>query len=206
MKIIVPTCDAYADTVRVNLHYLNKVWPEHPRVVVVANSKPENIADADIFRLPTDEQFGSNMLTFLEQYEDPSLLIWLDDYFIKGIDRDVVEKAIRLVNENVVDCVRLSKMYTPEGEPYAEDSRFCLIDKQAPYNLSLQASVWNTDIFRRLLRRGETAWETEIFGSGRTEISQRPFLGVTVPALEYDNAYYQGTVDKGTFKRLLNDF
>jgi len=201
MRVVIPVCDKYTHLIPANVHFLRANWAECPEITVVACTERIENVQAEVVYVGQDQQFASNVLLYLDHHcTDDVVLLWLDDFFLSQADADAVAAAERLVQDGEADCVRLSKMFTPVGRPYEPDKRFCYIDKDAQYALSLQAAIWRRDVLRGLLVPGETPWETELEGTTRVRERKhdlRPFLGAAVPILEYQNFYFKGTVDVG---------
>jgi len=201
MKIVIPTCDKYSYLVPGNIHSIRKSWPDCPYEIVVITGREElPIKTAEVVYLGDDRQYGTNLLTFLDNnYSDKELLIWLDDYYLFNVNINMVTAAHKLVASGSIDGVRLSKMYTPQEEPkYKKDERFVYINKQEQYSFSQQAAIWNTDVFHRILYDGEDPWQTELNGSGRIShgvVNVGDLLGVSVESLQYHNLSYQRTID-----------
>jgi len=213
MQILIPTYDDYNFLVPPNIACIRRYWPKCRWDILVVNGGKRQIPLNDdkvrVLYLNEDKNYGSNLLHAIDTaVDDEHLLLWLDDYMLFHLDHSVINAAVSLVKSPEIPSVRLSKMYTPEREPYDADARFTYIDMKAQYSFSQQACFWETSVFRDNLREGEDPWETELNGSGRIEHSPdgtfRPFLGVLVPALEYHNILNKGVFDANATKWLLN--
>jgi len=205
VKIIIPTCDKYSHFIPGNIFCVRKFWPRCPYEIVVLTGKKEiPIEGIKVYYFGEDKHYATNLINFLDsEYSDEHLLLWLDDYYLNYVNEKIVAKAQELINSPEIDMIRLSAIFTPEGKQFIDDSRFCYIDKTAPYSFSQQASMWTTAIFRRFLKHGEDPWQTEIEGSTRVRIASKEigeFLGVTQPVLNYRNISFQGNIDKGSFQ------
>jgi hypothetical protein len=66
------------------------------------------------------------------------------------------------------------------------------IDLEAPYRLSLQAAIWNKNIFLQLIESGETAWDMELKGSNRSRCVSKGFYCTWKTAIHYRGAITLG--------------
>jgi len=196
MKIVVISCDLYADTCRAFDDRLKKVWPDCPwEVIFVTNSKKLQV-NRTVYYLGDrpDIAFGWRLKTFLRQYYDDShLLFMMSDYLLKDVNAPVVQRAAELCvdsNGGIAHC-RLRPMPPPQFD-YPEPG-FGRIDKRKRYCLSLQPGIWERETLMNLLRESEDPWKTEIWGSGRVAHNVKGvFLSTKEMVMPHTNYYYKG--------------
>ena len=207
MKVVIQACRPRI--LPVTLHFLDKLWPEHPEIVVISWAPHKFKVKVPVVFLPRDENFGSNMMTFLTQsYREKYFVNWLDDYILRHpVDHKLFQAAVQLVRRADVGCVRLRKRFTPQEGPFFEgDERFRVLQRQQRYLFSQQVSVWQTATYQRLLKRGETAWQTELRGSVRAKRLGQTLLGVAVECVDYHNLYKHGRIDRGSLRFVRKAF
>ena len=86
-----------------------------------------------------------------------------------------------------IPCIQL----TPEGIPAREPSRYeglFTSDPDYPWYACCQGSLWRRQALLSLLRKEESAWKFEYFGSRRAKYSRMEFLTVD-PSLFSREAY-----------------
>lgn len=190
------------------LHFLDKYWPMHPEVVIITWPPHKLDVEAFVVYLKRDRNFGSNMIEALdEHYHEEYFVNWLVDYILRHpVDQDVFSAAEQLIRRLDVCSVRLCELFTPQDGPLFDGAaRFRVLPKGQHYRFSQQVALWQTSTYRSLLKRGEHAWHTETFGSGRAERVKQTFLGVAVPCVDYHNLYKRGHFDQGALQFVRED-
>ena len=74
----------------------------------------------------------------------------------------------------------------PDDAPdadYPNDLNLGALSKQASYRTSLRTAIWDKEIFRQLLKAGETAWDMEVKGNERSKTINAPFLVAKQPVI-----------------------
>lgn len=193
MKIITIACDRYADAAPAWLYLLRQNWPDCPYEPVFVTNKAKLDVDVPVHYLSKfgDMQFGWRLRTFLKQYyTDEHLLFMMVDYFIKGVNVNLVAAAHELCATPEVRHVRLRPMPHPPHQYRVPG--FGLIDKYARYALSLQPGIWETQVLYDLCRDNENPWHTEIQGSIRAKRVSGDFISTIEWAIPHHNYYNKG--------------
>ncbi len=200
VKILIPTCDKYAHTVPVHVHFLRKLWPQCPYEITVLTTEAPIEVDAEVIRLGKDHGFSNNLHIFLSRFmHDDLMMLCLDDLLPVEIHpRRIVRAVTALQTDQSVHMVRLSKRFTRPGRMYKHDSLFVDMNKSDQYLFSLKGTIWRTDVFRRLLRKDTHPWGAEWAGGNRAKRLPGKFLGAGKPILAQKNWYIHGKKDKGT--------
>lgn len=105
----------------------------------------------------------------LEAIETPYILYLQEDYFLEApVKADILESLLAEIKALKVGAVRLSG--TDGVGPFHEigSSLIVEVDKAAKWRLSLQAALWKKSVLESLVRRHETPWQLESYGSFRT--------------------------------------
>lgn len=132
---------------------LDKMWPDHPRVMVGADVTPEPLPFAGglkmWFRYSERQPFGIQYMQGVMNVETEFTLTMQEDYFLyDSVANANIEKAMEAFSDPKVSFVRL-------------------IDSGRSYSYSMQASIWRTEDLLRLyihLRQEKTPWEAELTG------------------------------------------
>lgn len=117
---------------------------------------------------------------------------------------------LSFIQKEKAACLRLYPCPGPDL-PYPNNPDLGEISSNAPYRVSLQAAIWDKEIFNDLLVEGENAWEMEIKGSLRSRSITSPFLSVKRDIATDLNinpaiSYFCTAIDKGKWKREAIDF
>ena len=157
MKIVIQA--HRPEFVPATLHFLDKLWPKHPEVVVITWPPHKLNAKVPVVYLRCDRNFGSNMIEFLDRhYHEEYFVNWLVDYIVQHpVDHDVFRAAVELVKRPDVCSIRLNNLWTPQDGPrFKRDACFRVLQSQSRYLFSQQVALWQTTTYRSLLRQGET--------------------------------------------------
>ena len=173
-SIFVNSTDTFADTWEPFFHLLDDFWPQtrpvilntelstftHPRVPILCTQ----VARPGETRIP----WGECMLRALDHIPTETFVYLQDDYFLDApVRADVVEEAVRIVEREGLDCLRLMECggagpYEPTPYPWLRS-----VARDATYRISLQAGVWTKTGIRTYVRAHESPWQMEIWGSKR---------------------------------------
>ncbi|OYV84332.1 MAG: hypothetical protein B7X04_00595 [Parcubacteria group bacterium 21-54-25] len=119
------------------------------------------------------------MLTALSKYPHPFLLYMQEDYFLKRpVSSLRVQALIDVMQKERAACLMLYPAPGPNSR-YKNYRDIGAIRPGTPYRVSLQAGIWNTEVFTRLLKKGERGAEMEHDGSARSYDFSEPFLSVS---------------------------
>ena len=100
-----------------------------------------------------------------------------EDYFIDDtVDVAMLDRLVALMEREPISQVSLM----PDGRPGTSSGHEFLstIDRRAEYRISAQAGLWRKSALRSYLRRHETVWEFEWYGTRRARRRRDSFLYV----------------------------
>lgn len=105
----------------------------------------------------------------LETIEDDIILYMQEDYFLKAqVKNDLVEDYVYLMNENPqIKCIHLTDQ-SVDSDGKSEYANLDKVKNEQRYRVSCQAALWRKQELLKLLRKYESAWEFEEFGSVRS--------------------------------------
>ena len=173
--ILVNSCDNYDDLWTPFFTLFKKYWPNcNKRIILNTETKSFSFPGLDIecFSLFKDnpnatwsERFGRH----LDLIDTDFVLILLDDFFFeKPVDTARLEECFTLMkSDRKIACFNFLPTLWENIESDKCPEGFELRPKKCDYKVNVQASLWRTDILRRLLRKHEDVWEFENFGSIR---------------------------------------
>lgn len=178
LAIFVASCDAYSDAWEAFFTLFFKYWPDCPfPIYLVAETKKYN--DARVKSMTYDDaNWGTRVKWALKNIPEKNVLYLQEDYFLMHpVKTEEILKLFEIFKKENAACLRLYPVPKPDM-PMKDYKGIGAIKIGAPYRLSLQAAIWDKEIFESLLVNGGDPWESELVGSKRTESVERPFLSV----------------------------
>ena len=178
-RVVVLTCDAYWEAVRVFAWTFRKYWSVDQRVVIGGFAPPP-------FDLPQNFQFisigrqedypiqkySSGLIQFLNLIRDDVFVLMPDDFWLKDQThlanvQTAVDLALEIPYLLRIDLIR-DRDYTNLDLRGARDTfavrnglEFIKSDAQMPYQMSLAPSVFRRRMLLEGFRGNWTPWETE---------------------------------------------
>ena len=120
------------------------------------------------------QRWSDGLYHALSQSEESVVLLLLDDYWlVRDLDTRAIKLAAHYVNENK-NILRFDlssdRLYAEGIQDAGTLGHLDLIESNPsiPYNLSLQAGLWNRKHLKDLLVSNESAWQFEMRGTERT--------------------------------------
>jgi len=177
--ILVVSCDHYADLWPPFFRCFWKYWPDCPFPVYLGRGTAEfNDPRVRHVYAGKDVSYSDNLLAMLERIPEEWVIFWVEDRIISArVDTNRVQQL-------VADAQRRSAAYLkliPE-HPLAYGEKAGMlgpVPKGTSYRVSMTIALWQKRSLRALLRRGETAWEIERKGSGRSNAQDAAYLALT---------------------------
>ncbi|MCA9077820.1 MAG: hypothetical protein KDA93_22525 [Planctomycetaceae bacterium] len=186
--IIIPSCDAYSDAWSPFFQLLFRYWPGCPYPIHLVSTN-ETYEDPRVHNISLTEDLGwaSNLRRVIEDLGCKSIVYMQEDYFLQSpMNTTRLESVIQYGRQIGAGYIRLAGAPNPD---LPHDNPFGLgeISRGADYRCSLQAAWWNAETLLKLLVDGETGWDMELRGSGRSSAMSEPFLATYVgsPLIDY---------------------
>lgn len=171
--MLVSSCDAYEDCWLPFFTLLVDYWPSFDLPIYLnTETKAYSFPGLDI-RCPRPELaagrrlgWGDRLMRCLDSIDGDIVLYMQEDFFLKDeADVETIDRLVELMRRDHISHVSLVRGRRP-GTP----SRYEFLDhigQRADYRISAQAGLWQIPVFRSYLRRHETVWELEWYGSRR---------------------------------------
>ena len=170
--VIVNTCDAYVDLWKPFFTLFARNWPDCPYEVILNTEQQDyefnGIALSVNKAKRIDEPWGARLYECVKKVKTPYVLFLLDDFFLEGpVNQKKIEQCLCWM-ENNPEIASFSLVPTLWED--IADNRFpgflrrpdkCL------YKVNCQAGIWRKEMLVHLIRKHETPWEFENFGSSR---------------------------------------
>jgi len=206
LRVFVITCDKYAWALKGFIHQFQKYWSELQPVVVAgytppAYDLPENFTFHSIApeEYPADK-WSTGLIQFLRSVRDDHFVLLLEDYWLcRGVNHQAIGTLHELcMNHHDVLRMDLSDDRQYNGEaldwevlPYYGYNDIVWTPASSPYQMSLQAGIWNRRLMLEVLRMDESAWKVEL-ETGEKELSKVVVLGTRQRPVRYANVFRGG--------------
>jgi len=203
--ILIPTCNAYLWSARIAVYLLSQYWRPWPRVVVAGYRRPDWPWPAEVEWHTIAEtewpqgQWSSGLIRALKYLRAPQAIIWLDDYWcVRDVDTEAVGMLADLMSEtpDILRCdLTDDRMYAGDARDVGYCGRLDLVETpgDSPYQMSLQAGIWNVDLLLPLVYPKWSPWEFELHGSPTLHhVEGRRVLGTRQRPVRYANAMQGG--------------
>jgi hypothetical protein len=202
LPVVVLTSDAYSWSLQPFAYLFNQYWSALQPVIVGSDTRPD-LSLPDNFRvlstndwkkLPAD-QWSDGLIRLLKAGAPELFVLLLDDYWIS---RTVDHQGIASLADYVAMHPEVLRLDLTTDRLYAGGmfdveawGHYDIIETPhgTPYQMSLQAAIWNRDPMLELLRPGKTPWQVE------TETSPPEgmrVLGTRQNPIRYINAFKGG--------------
>lgn len=189
------------------MHQWHKYAPEL-NVVIAGFTKPnfDLLPGFDFYSIgrfdnyPVDK-WSNALIDLLLQTEDEQVGILLEDYWlIRKADAYAVVLAGVFLEQNP-DALRFDltsdRLYCGAAEDYAFSGIYDIIKAgQSPYQMSLQASMWNKSRLLEILKPNRSPWDVEHEGTGYLADHPMPVYGYRQIPLRYIIAMRAGKFER----------
>ena len=204
IPLIVSSCDQYSDLWQPFFTLVSKNWAGFDRkVYLCTDSKTFEYEGFDLncpLRMPLNSTWSARLLTLLDQIDDEFILFMLDDFWLKtqvDVDRLMRYEKIMMDNSNIGFICLIHQLDPSVDNPVSSIYPDLIVYGQnTPYRVTTQAGLWHKDYLRSLLRKYESAWWFEMFGSKRSRKSCYKSYVVKDSVFSYDDG---GVLFRGSY-------
>jgi hypothetical protein len=207
LRVFVITCDKYSWALKGFIHQFQKYWSTLQPVVVGGYSLPDSIELPDNFTFHSiaDREYGKNewstgLIQFLRAMPDDHFVLLLEDYWLcRGVNHQAVGTLHELCM-NHPDVLRMDltddRQYNGEVRdwevlPYYGYNDIIFTPPKSPYQMSLQAGIWNRKLLLEVLKPDKSAWQVEL-ETGEKQLSKYVVLGTRQRPVRYANVFRGG--------------
>lgn len=210
LTVFVNSTDAYRDCWVPFFTLLHRYWPDCRHEIVLNTDREEFVVPHLPVQSTCVGRSADRTLTWsectaiaLSRIDTPFVLYMQEDYFIDGpVQSTVIDSLVDRMTAEAIDCVQLYPS-TRTAPWVGGDEELKIVRKRAPYWVNLQAAIWSTSALASVLRRHESPWQLEYWGSRRRAASR---LDIRAYAPERDARvvpYERTGVVEGRWKREL---
>jgi len=183
--VLVSSCDAYSDLWPPFFNLFKKNWPDCPyKILLITEEIESGIDQIYSLKLGKDMDWSSLLMKALDKIETEYVLFFLEDFFLrKRVDNELISRLLIDMQDNSFNMLRLVSRPKPDVR-LEFFNNLGSIEVNSPYRVSTQAAIWKVDVLRKLIKKGESAWDFEIQGSKRSHQFNK-FIGVYSDNLPY---------------------
>lgn len=200
--MLVCTCDTYEDTWEPFFKSLKKYWKNFNMPIVLnTESKDYKMEGLDIqtFHLFENKKvrWGERLIEHLKRIDTKYIFFMLDDFFlVKPVNTDVIEQCYEwMEKDDNIAVFSFHRVDDPTNIPSEKYSNFDRRAQKGMYRMNCQAALWRKDRLIKFIKKYESPWDWEIYGTIRSARFKDEFYaireGLEEP-LDY-NMYSQGT-------------
>lgn len=172
-------------------------------VYLCTDSKQFRFDGLDIscpLRMPSGSTWSENLMTLLNQVEEEYVLFMLEDFWLKAnVDVKRLQRYEQWMKEDKdIGFICLVHQLDPSAENLMSKEYPDLIEYGlgTPYRVTTQGGLWRQDYLQSLLRKHESAWWFEMFGSKRSRKSYYMSYVVKDSVFSYDEG---GVLFRGSY-------
>lgn len=209
LRVFVMTCDRYLWALKGFIHQFQKYWSTMQPVVIAGYALPDFTMPPNfVFRSIAPKDYGKDrwstgLIEFLESVNDKHFILLLEDYWLC---RMVNHLSIGTLYELCTIHPEIIRMDLTDDRLYAGDmGDFGLVPyygcndiiytpPTSPYQMSLQAAIWNREALLSILQPDQSAWQVEI-GKTSNILKDRVdlwVLGTRQRPVRYANVFQGG--------------
>jgi len=167
--ILINSCDAYSDVLRLNLCALEEYWKscEFP-IFVNTESKCIQSDHFNIYSIQyknniINDRWGRRFKNALNSIDQEFVIVIYDDYIIESeISHNFLSSIINIMsNSNLVDCFYLT--YQNFKITFDAAKNLYSVDKDNYYRINSAPALWRKKVLLNLIEDNENPWTWEFF-------------------------------------------
>ncbi len=176
LAVLVSSCDAYSDAWHPFFTLLFRYWSDCPYpIYLITESKRYDDQRVQTIAV-NDASWGVRLAKALDTVPQLYVLYVQEDYFLKErVDTARVRELFEILVSDRVGSVRLYPDPAPQV-PYREYRGVGEVVRGTPYRMSTQATMWDKEVLRKVMKKDP--WATEHEGSKVSDTLPEPFLSV----------------------------
>lgn len=167
------TCDKYADIWPITLGEFEKQWPMYNNYLFFNTESKKYEGETRLnLKYPTKTfdpkgPWAYRLLSCLEEIEEEYVVLLLDDFILTDyVDVEELERCISYMDADPqIACFNFRP--TPGPSIRDEYGRYELKETKSEFRINLQAALWRKSFLMKFIRKHESPWQFETWGSVR---------------------------------------
>ena len=203
LAIIILSCDKFCSLWPLFFKRLNKHFPPVSYKFYLLSNKLSYKSKIGhkikVIRVGEDVSWSDNLYTLLNIIKEKNVLLLMEDgVFCKDVDKLKLEEVYKIFLDNNMSYLNLKASPKPDLKL---NKIYGMLSSSKGYRAALVPSIWKKSIMLKILKRGESAWQFEIFGSERSKI-YKDFYSLQKPIFLFDHIIIKGKIERKVFKKL----
>ena len=182
ITFLLNSCDKYSDTWTPFFSLLKRNWAGFDMPIIlnteIKQYSFEGLKIATI-NTPDAKTWSERLLNVLESVSTDYVLVFLEDFFIEDkVDTQEFERCFEYIRQHSeVGCISFKN--TPDGTEESEKLHgYSKLPPKAKWRINCQVGIWRTSFLKKLLKKHESAWEFEKWGSYRSRFYKEEIYSV----------------------------
>jgi len=200
LEILTLSFDGYKDVWPLHYESILEYWPDCPyRLNLLTNHLDYEDSRIHSLKVGDDKDWSSSLIKALQSIQSDYILFFYDDFIFKEkFDTTVIQKWIDLAIQNDYNYLRLRPRPVPDQ---LIDPSYGALSSDAKYRVSLCCAIMKKQTLLSLLKKGESPWEFELYGTYRSR-QLKDFYATSHHVITYYNAIEKRQWNK-TVKHIL---
>lgn len=177
-SVLLSSCDSYSDTWAPFFFLMNKYWKDCPyNVFLNTESLSYEVPDSygfDVTALHPKKpncRWGERMMDVLKQIDTPYVFLTLDDYFIRSdLKQEVFDYCLELMEKDssIASIQMDAARRVQEGKRVINGDEIILNElPESGWKTHFIPTIWRKSVLLKWLRKHESIWGFELYGSQR---------------------------------------
>jgi hypothetical protein len=199
--LLVLSCDKYSDLWPIFFDLFEKNWSDCPfDKYLLTNFKKAPSPDFNTINIGKDRSWSDNLLFAIDKIlgKYAYIFLFMDDGFITRVNTKQIVKDIKTfidLKGDYMTFINEPKPTKPINQYFGE------IEISSKYRATATWALWDITTLSSLLKKGESAWGFEIFGSERS-IKYSNFYSVYKDRFSYVHGVIKGMWLPSSVKKL----
>ncbi len=180
-SILVNTTDSFEDCWVPFFSLFKKFWPDYSgKIYLNTEYKIFTFPGLDIISVQNSEKVWSSCVKkALDLINERYVLYLQEDYFLKStVQSEHLAQYFDFMVKHSIDCLHLTDQHSKGPFHKRNIQDFVEIDQKADDRISCQAAIWKKDVLYSYLRKGESGWHFETYGTMRSHFIKHRFYAI----------------------------
>lgn len=172
--IIVSSCDLYKDAWNPFFRLLEANWKDHPqKIYLVTETEEYTDVSLNVKCIHSASPLWSNrIINALKQIDEEYIWFFLEDFFLEEeVNEEIINNATSIITSS--NDIGVIKFIPNVSDRWYDKNQvvgdfFSIIPEEFSARSNLMVSLYKKDYFLKLLRKNETPWDFEKFGTYRS--------------------------------------
>lgn len=186
--VLINTCDKFNDCWLPFFKLFALYWPDCTGSLYL-NTESEEFKYANLNIRSLKVAIGTQgkkltwsecLLKALEKIDEEIILYMQEDYFINSQVKDnkIKELVELMCTNNEIDCIHITDVGPQGTQIYTGDKRLRIVPLIDKDRVCCQAALWRKKTLHQYIRKHESAWNFEWFGSKRSKYYNHNFYSL----------------------------